>query len=158
MKRCGSPRKRFGIEVTPAQHAAILDAYLHLSAYPEISCHPRGAGPHPCLVLSNGAPRMLEAALTSSGLAGKFRIHLKCRPGRQVYKPDPRSMHWCPRRLHCRRGVSFSCHRTPSMLWGKSVWFSVAWVNRTHGQADALRIALTSCCRVWMSCLGVSGQ
>src|SRR5688572_10934737 len=28
--------KRFGIVVTPDQHAAILDAYLHLTAYPEL--------------------------------------------------------------------------------------------------------------------------
>src|ERR671918_3063708 len=54
---------RFGIEVTPAQHAALLDAYLHLSAYPEIHATLAALVPRPCLILSNGAPRMLEAAV-----------------------------------------------------------------------------------------------
>jgi hypothetical protein len=50
----------------------MLDAYLHLSAYPEIHATLAALVPRPRLMLSNGAPRMLEAAVTSSGLAGKF--------------------------------------------------------------------------------------
>ena len=107
--------KRFGIEVTPAQHAAILNAYLHLSAYPEIPATLAALAPRPCLMLSNGAPHMLEAAVTSSGLGGKIHAHLKCRPGQSLQARPTGLCSWYPGRLGCRRRRSFSCHRTPSM-------------------------------------------
>ena len=126
---------RFGIEVTPAQHAAMLDAYLHLSAYPEIHATLAALVPRPCLMLSNGAPRMLEAAVTSSGLAGKF-THIFSADQVKVYKPDPRVYALVPDALRTAEGGHrfrfielLRCHG------GKDVWFS-GGVGESHARAS----------------------
>jgi 2-haloacid dehalogenase len=133
--------QRFSIEVTPAQHAAILDAYLHLLAYPDIPETLAALAPRPCLILSNGAPRMLEAALTSSGLAGKFAQILSADQV-QVYKPDPRVYALVPAALALpKESIVFVSSNSFDDMGAKAYGFQVAWVNRTHAQADALGIA-----------------
>jgi 2-haloacid dehalogenase len=132
---------RFGIEVTPAQHAAMLDAYLHLSAYPEIHATLAALAPRPCLMVSNGAPRMLEAAVTSSGLAGKF-THILSADQVKVYKPDPRVYALVPEALGLpKEGIVFVSSNSFDVMGAKTYGLQVAWVNRTHAQADALGIA-----------------
>jgi 2-haloacid dehalogenase len=133
--------KRFGIEVTPAQHAAILNAYLHLSAYAEIPATLAALAPRPCLVLSNGAPHMLEAAVTSSGLAGKF-THILSADQVKVYKPDPQVYAMVPAALGLpKEEIVFVSSNSFDVMGGKAYGFQVAWVNRLHAQADALGIA-----------------
>jgi 2-haloacid dehalogenase len=90
--------KRFAIGVTPGQYAALLKAYLQLSAYPEIPGMLAALAPRPCLMLSNGTPRMLEAAVESSGLAGEF-THILSADQVGVYKPNPRVYALVPKAL-----------------------------------------------------------
>jgi 2-haloacid dehalogenase len=133
--------KRFGIEVTPAQHAAILDAYLHLPAYPEIPATLAALAPRPCLMLSNGAPRMLEAAVTSSGLAGKF-THILSADQVKLYKPAPRVYALVPAALALpKEAIVFVSSNSFDVIGAKAYGFQVAWVNRAHAQADVLGIA-----------------
>jgi 2-haloacid dehalogenase len=133
--------KRAGIEVTPAQHAAILNAYLHLSAYPDIPETLAALAPRPCLVLSNGAPHMLEAAVTSSGLAGKF-THVLSADQVKVYKPDPRVYALVPAALGLpKEEIVFVSSNSFDVMGAKAYGFQVAWVNRLQAQADALGIA-----------------
>jgi 2-haloacid dehalogenase len=58
--------KRYGLSLTPSQYTTILDAYLALAAYPEIPAMLERLVPRPCVILSNGAPHMLEASLHTS--------------------------------------------------------------------------------------------
>jgi 2-haloacid dehalogenase len=133
--------KRFGIEVTPAQHAAILKAYLHLSTYPEIPATLEALAPRPCLILSNGAPPMLEAAVKSSGLAGKF-THILSADQIKVYKPAPQVYALVPSALGLpKEGIVFVSSNSFDVIGAKAYGFQVAWVNRTHAQADVLGIA-----------------
>jgi 2-haloacid dehalogenase len=80
--------KHFAVGVTPTQHAMLLKAYSQLSAYPVIPATLAALAPQPRLILSNGRPSMLQAAVESSGLAGKFSYMLSADQVR-VYKPDP---------------------------------------------------------------------
>lgn len=133
--------KRFGIVVTPDQHAAILKAYLHLSAYPEIPQTLAALAPRPCLILSNGAPRMLQAAVASSGLSGRF-THLLSADLVRVYKPDPRVYELVPRALGLpKEETVFVSSNSFDVMGAKAYGFQVAWINRTHAQHDALGIA-----------------
>ena len=133
--------KRFGIEVSPAQHEDILKAYLHLSAYPEIPATLAALAPRPCLILSNGAPHMLEAAVQSSGLSGQF-THILSADQINVYKPDPRVYALAPAALGlAKQEIVFVSSNSFDVMGAKAYGFQVAWVNRTHAQADALGIA-----------------
>jgi 2-haloacid dehalogenase len=130
--------KRFGIRVTPDQHAALLEAYLHLSAYPEIPGTLAALAPRPCLILSNGSPRMLEAAVASSGLAGQF-THLLSADLVKVYKPAPRVYALAFNAIGLpKEAIVFVSSNSFDVMGAKAYGFQVAWVNRTNTQADEL--------------------
>ena len=133
--------KRFSIGVTPAQHAALLKAYLQLSAYPDVLDMLAALAPRPCLMLSNGTPRMLEAAVESSGLAGKF-THILSADQVGVYKPDPRVYALVPEALGLtKEALVFVSSNAFDVMGAKAYGFQVAWVNRTQAQADELGLA-----------------
>jgi 2-haloacid dehalogenase len=130
-----------GIKVTPAQYAALLDAYLHLSAYPEIPAMLTALAPRPCAILSNGSPRMLEAAVASSGLAGKFP-HILSADLVKVYKPDPRVYALAPMALGLpREAIVFVSSNAFDVMGAKAYGFQVVWINRAQAQADELDLA-----------------
>jgi 2-haloacid dehalogenase len=130
--------RRFGIRVTPDQHAALLDTYLHLSAYPEIPATLAALAPRPCVMLSNGSPSMLEAVVRSSGLAGQF-THIISADRVQVYKPDPRVYALAPKALGLpKEAVVFVSSNAFDVMGAKAYGFQVAWINRANTQADEL--------------------
>jgi 2-haloacid dehalogenase len=104
--------KHFAVGVTPTQHAMLLKAYLQLSAYPEIPATLAALAPRSCLILSNGRPSMLQAAVESSGRAGKFSYMLSADQVR-VYKPDPRVYALVPEVL----GLAVDVGSTGRGLW-----------------------------------------
>jgi 2-haloacid dehalogenase len=133
--------KCLAIKVTPAQHTALLNAYLQLSAYPEIPGTLAALAPRPYLILSNGTRQMLGAAVESSGLAGRF-THLLSADQVGVYKPDPRVYALVPEALGlAREAIVFVSSNTFDVMGAKAYGFQVAWVNRTQTQADELGFA-----------------
>jgi 2-haloacid dehalogenase len=133
--------KRFGIRVTTDQHATLLEAYLHLSAYPEILGTLAALAPRPCLILSNGSLRMLEAAVASSGLEGKF-THLLSADVVKVYKPDPRVYALAHNALGLpKEATVFVSSNSFDVMGAKAYGFHVAWINRMQAQADELGLA-----------------
>jgi 2-haloacid dehalogenase len=133
--------KHCKIMVTPDRQAAILGAYLHLAAYPEIPGTLAALAPRPCMILSNGSPRMLQAAVASSGLGGKF-THLLSADLVRVYKPDPRVYELAPTALGLPKEVIvFVSSNAFDVMGAKAYGFRVAWINRTATQADELGLA-----------------
>src|SRR5262245_54023980 len=62
--------KRLGLAASDADQARLMNAYLTLACFPEVpEALARLAG-RPRAILSNGAPRMLAAAVASSRLDG----------------------------------------------------------------------------------------
>ena len=84
---------------------------------------------------------MLEAAVESSRLAGKF-AHILSADQLKVYKPDPRVYALVPAALGLpKEGTAFVSSNSFDVMGAKAYGFQVVWVNRTHAQADALGIA-----------------
>jgi 2-haloacid dehalogenase len=132
--------KQYGLSLTPDQHATVLDAYLTLAAYAEIPAMLEGLAPRPCIILSNGAPRMLEAVVAASGLQGKF-THILSADLVKVYKPDPRVYALAPQFLHLpKEAMVFVSSNSFDVLGAKAFGFQVVWVNRTGALADELGI------------------
>jgi len=128
----------YELQLAPAQHAALLNAYLELAAYPEIPAMLAGIAPRPCAILSNGSPRMLAAAVTSSGLTGHF-THLLSADLVQCYKPDPRVYARAPEVLGLpKEAIVFVSSNSFDVMGAKAYGFQVAWINRTQVQADTL--------------------
>jgi 2-haloacid dehalogenase len=132
--------KRYGLSLTPSQYTTILDAYLALAAYPEIPAMLERLVPRPCVILSNGAPHMLEAVVASSGLQGKF-THLLSVDLLKVYKPDPRVYALAPTILGLpKEAMVFVSSNSFDVMGAKAFGFQVVWINRASVQADELGI------------------
>jgi len=128
----------YGLQLAPAQHATLLTAYLELAAYPEIPAMLAGLAPRPRVILSNGSPRMLAAAVTASGLTGQF-THILSADLVKCYKPDPRVYALAPEVLGLsKEAIIFVSSNSFDVMGAKAYGFQVAWVNRTQAQADTL--------------------
>ncbi len=128
----------YGLQLAPAQHATLLNAYLELAAYPEIPAMLAGLVTRPCVILSNGSPRMLAAAVTSSGLSGQF-THLLSADRVKCYKPDPRVYALAPEVLGLpKEDIVFVSSNSFDVMGAKAYGFQVAWINRTQAQAEEL--------------------
>jgi 2-haloacid dehalogenase len=132
--------KHARVQLTPAQHATLLNAYLSLSVYPEIPAMLAGLASRPCAILSNGSPRMLEAVVASSGLTGQF-THLLSADLVKVYKPDAQVYALAPKALGLpKEAIVFVSSNSFDVMGAKAYGFQVAWINRSHAQADELGI------------------
>ena len=130
--------KRSGLLLTPEQHATLLNAYLQLTAYPDIPTMLVGLAPRPCVILSNGSPRMLAAAVASSGLAGQF-THVLSVDRLKVYKPDPRVYALAPQALGLpKEAIVFVSSNAFDVMGAKAYGFQVAWINRMQAELDEL--------------------
>src|SRR4029453_9802933 len=64
---------RRGIAAGDEAVARLMEAYLSLATFPDVAGALSAMAGTPLGILSNGSPRMLEAAVRSSGLPGTFR-------------------------------------------------------------------------------------
>ncbi|MEP7084830.1 MAG: haloacid dehalogenase type II, partial [Betaproteobacteria bacterium] len=78
------------LPLTPEQHAALLDAYLHLQPFPENLEVLRALSAQGTILgtLSNGTPTMLDAALRSAGMEALI-THVLSVDTVGRYKTDP---------------------------------------------------------------------
>jgi len=130
--------KRSGVWITPEQHTTLLNAYLQLAAYPDIPAMLAGLAPRPCVILSNGSPRMLAAAVASSGLAGQF-THILSVDLVKIYNPDPRVYELAPQALGLpKEAIVFVSSNAFDVMGAKAYGFQVAWINRTQAEFDEL--------------------
>ncbi len=128
----------YGLQLAPEQHATLLNAYLELVAYPEIPALLAGVAPRPCVILSNGSPRMLAAAVTASSLTGQF-THILSADLVKCYKPDPRVYALAPEVLGlAKEAIVFVSSNFFDVMGAKAYGFQVAWIKRTPTQADEL--------------------
>jgi 2-haloacid dehalogenase len=129
---------RLGLSAAPAERARLLDAYLRLAPFPEVPgvlARLRGLR---CAILSNGAPRMLEAAVAHAGLAPHLEAVLSVDAVR-VFKPDPRVYALGPERLGLpRESLGFVSSNCWDVMGAKAYGFPVVWVNRGRAPLDRL--------------------
>ncbi len=131
------------LQSSPQIRASILDAYFHLSAYPEVhevldALRARGLA---LGTLSNGSPEMLDAVLASSGVAGKLDHVLSVDRARS-FKPDPRvyalGAQACGVPAAQILFVSSNAWDIAGAGWNGYLPF---WVNRSGAPADRLEMA-----------------
>jgi 2-haloacid dehalogenase len=79
---------RLGLRAGEADIATLMEAYLSLATFPEVPDALAAMAGTPLGILSNGSPRMLAAAVRSSGLEGRF-AHVLSVDAVRTYKPSP---------------------------------------------------------------------
>jgi 2-haloacid dehalogenase len=134
--------RRLGVDTTEAQVGRLMDAYLSLTSFPEVPAALTALRPRCTLaILSNGSPRMLQAAVESSGLAGSLHHILSVDPVR-TYKPSPLVYDLAPRTLGIPvNTIVFVSSNSFDVIGAKAFGFRVCWCNRSGAPLDELGFA-----------------
>jgi 2-haloacid dehalogenase len=132
--------RRLGLPATETQVRALMDAYLSLACFPEVRQALARLAPRPCAILSNGSPRMLEAAVASGGLHGSLQAVLSVDQVR-IYKPAPAVYALAPRALGVPADeLLFVSSNGWDVAGAKAFGYRVAWCNRTGAPEEELGV------------------
>ena len=124
----------------PALRARLLALYWELQAYPEVPqmlAALKAAGLNTA-ILSNGAPQMLDAAVTSAGIGAVLDVSLSVESV-GIFKPDAR--------VYDLVGAHFGCAKHEVLFVSSNGWdaaaatgygFATVWVNRAGEPMDRL--------------------
>jgi 2-haloacid dehalogenase len=129
---------RLGLEASEAQRRRLMDAYLSLRCFPEVPEAVARLAGRPRAILSNGSPRMLAAAVASSGLGAAF-AHVLSVDAVKVYKPSPLVYALAPRALGLPAdALLFVSSNAWDVAGAKAFGFQVAWCNRLGAPEEEL--------------------
>jgi 2-haloacid dehalogenase len=113
---------------------------LGLDAYPEVREVLGRLRALPCAILSNGAPRMLEAVVARNRLGEAFRAVISVDEVR-TFKPAPAVYALGPARLGLPRdAIGFVSSNGWDVAGAKAFGLRVAWVNRQGAPLDELGV------------------
>jgi 2-haloacid dehalogenase len=132
--------RRLGLQVDGAERQRLMDAYLALDAYPEVREVLDRLRDLPCAILSNGAPRMLEAVVAHNRLGERFRAVISVDEV-GTFKPAPVVYALGLERLGLPRdAIGFVSSNGWDVAGAKAFGFPVAWVNRQGGPVEELGV------------------
>jgi 2-haloacid dehalogenase len=132
--------RRLALSATEAQVRRLMDAYLALAPFPEVTAALERLGGLPRAILSNGTPTMLAAAVASSGL-GAHLEHVLSVDAVRTYKPSPAVYALGPRALGLPAAeVLFVSSNGWDVAGAKAFGYRVAWCNRTGAPEEELGV------------------
>ncbi|OLC15760.1 MAG: haloacid dehalogenase, type II [Candidatus Rokubacteria bacterium 13_1_40CM_69_27] len=130
--------RRLGLAATDAQVRRLMDAYLTLACFPEVTAALERLAPRPRAILSNGAPRMLAAAVASGGL-GPHLQHVLSVDAVKTYKPSPLVYALGPTAMNIPAGeLLFVSSNAWDVAGAQAFGYQVAWCNRAGAPAEEL--------------------
>lgn len=130
--------RRLGISPTEAQLARLMQAYLSLSAFPEVKPTLARLSGYPLAILSNGSPPMLEAAIRSSGLEAHFH-HILSVDTVKTYKPSPRVYALGPKAMRLPPGeILFVSANAWDVAGARAYGYQVCWCRRVPAPLEEL--------------------
>ncbi len=118
----------------------LMQAYLNLKTYPEVMSVLQRLKRHGTrtAILSNGSPMMLEAAVTSAGIAELLDAVLSVEDV-GIYKPDPRVYQLAVDRLGVSAAqISFQSSNAWDAVAAATFGMRVAWINRFGQRRERL--------------------
>ncbi len=134
--------KRLKLEASEAQVGRLMDAYLSLQPFPEVPATLEALRPRYTLaILSNGSPRMLRAAVESSGLQ-PYLQHVLSVDALKIYKPSPAVYELAPKTMGVpKNAIVFVSSNAFDVIGAKAYGFQVCWCNRAGAPLDELGFA-----------------
>jgi 2-haloacid dehalogenase len=115
-----------------------MDAYLSLACFPEVPQVLDALAGRPRVILSNGAPHRLAAAVASAGLGRCFE-HVLSVDAVRTYKPSPLVYGLAPQATGIPASdLLFVSSNAWDVAGAKSFGYQVAWCNRTGAPAERL--------------------
>jgi 2-haloacid dehalogenase len=132
--------RQLGLGVDAAARQRLMEAYLTLDAFPEVPGVLARLRDRPSAILSNGAPRMLDAVVAHNGLGAHLRAVISVDAVR-TFKPHPAVYALGAARLGLpREQVGFVSSNGWDVVGAKAFGFRVVWVNRQRAPLEELGV------------------
>jgi 2-haloacid dehalogenase len=129
------------LEASEPQIRQLLDAYLAPAVFPDARIALDALRDLPRAILSNGSPKMLEAAIRNNGLESYF-VSIISVDQVKTYKPSPRVYQLGPDALHLPAAeILFVSSNAWDATGAKAFGYRVCWCNRTGHAMDDLGFA-----------------
>jgi 2-haloacid dehalogenase len=129
------------MEANESQVRQLLDAYLAPAVFPDARVALDALRDFPRAILSNGTPKMLEAAVRNNGLDSCFASVISVDQVK-TYKPSPRVYQLGPETLHLPvNEILFVSSNAWDAAGAKAFGYSVCWCNRSGQAMDQLGFA-----------------
>ena len=133
--------ERLGIAAGDESIRRLMEAYLSLATFPEVKGALAAMAGTPLGILSNGSPRMLEAAVRSSGLEGTFR-HVLSVDSVRAYKPSPAVYELGTRAFGLPAGdILFVSSNGWDVAGAKAFGYRTCWCNRLAAPVEKLGVS-----------------
>jgi 2-haloacid dehalogenase len=130
------------LELTAERKQRLLDAYLHLSPWPDAADglrRLRESGVR-VMTISNFSPMMLRFNAESAGMIGLFDV-LGSTDANRTYKPDSRAYRLGMDRLHLAKNeIVFAAFAGWDAAGAKAFGYPTVWVNRLNQPAEELGV------------------
>lgn len=118
----------------------LMESYLHLDTFPEVTSALGKLGQHKLAILSNGSPQMLAAAVENAGLKGVFADVISVDEVK-IYKSSPRVYALASQRLAVPgNAIVFVSSNFWDIAGAKNFGFWTCWVNRSNLPEDELGV------------------
>ena len=130
------------VDLTAMQRQRLLDAYLHLTPWPDTSDALRRLRESDVRVITiaNLTPTMLRANAERAGLTTFFEA-LVSTDANHIYKPDPRAYQLGVERLKLpKREIVFAAFGGWDAAGAKSFGYRTVWVNRSNQPLEQLGV------------------
>ena len=122
--------RQLQIEVNEAQRDGLMQAYRHPPVFPDVKPALEAIKGIPLAILSNGSPKMLEAAVRHNGLADFSEIISVDRV--KAYKPSPKVYALGAELLNLAPGeILFVSSNSWDAAGAKAFGYKVCWCNRS---------------------------
>jgi 2-haloacid dehalogenase len=126
-----------GMAPTPTLCDPLMAKYLDLDLYPEAREALGALSGYKLAILSNGSPKMLDALVNASGIAGLFSDVISV-DRVKTYKPDPKCYELVMPALGVANDeVLFVSSNSFDVAGAKCFGFRVAWIERSGNRAAA---------------------
>ncbi|HEU5321235.1 MAG TPA: haloacid dehalogenase type II, partial [Methylomirabilota bacterium] len=128
--------KSLGLDLTAAAREQLLEAYLGLAVFPDVKPGLealKGQGLR-LAILSNGEPRMLEAAARSAGIL-RWLDHVVSVEEVKIFKPSPRVYNLASERLGMRSAeLGFVSSNSWDVAGAASAGLTTLWIQRSAAE------------------------
>jgi 2-haloacid dehalogenase len=130
--------RALGLSCPSATRDRLMDAYLHLRPYPDVIPALKALSEFTLVIVSNGTPQMLHAAVARAGLEGMFS-HIISVEEAKAYKPSPQAY-----RLACQKTgldkdrIGFVSSNAWDVIGAKAFGYWTCWVNRDDSPGEEL--------------------
>jgi 2-haloacid dehalogenase len=128
--------KSLGLALAAEARTRLLEAYLSLAAFPDVKpgLEALKASGFRLAVLSNGEPKMLEAAARSAGIL-TLLDHIVSVEEVKIFKPSPRAYNLAPERLSVSNAeLGFVSSNSWDAAGAASAGLRTFWIQRSAAE------------------------